>query len=52
MAKSDTPDQGTTPAKPTAASTSPNGEERWRIIEEYANSLREIVRAIRRKLTH
>jgi hypothetical protein len=52
MGKSDTPDHGTTPAKPTAASTLPNREERWRIIEEYANSLREIIGAIRRKLTH
>ena len=55
MRKSDTPDQGTTPAKQTAASTPPNGEDRRRIIEEYANPLREFreaIKAILRRLTH
>ena len=55
MAESDTLDQGTSPAKPTAASTPPDGVKRTRIIEEYANPLREFraaIKAILRRLTH
>ena len=56
MGKSDTPDNGKpAPVKPTAASTLPNGEQRKRIIEEYAEALRtfrETLKAIWRKHTH
>jgi hypothetical protein len=56
MGKSDTPDNGKSPpAKPSAESTPPNGEQRKRIIEEYANPLREFrdaIKAILRRLTH
>jgi hypothetical protein len=46
---------GTAPVKPTAASTLPNGEQRKRIIEEYAKPLREFrdaIKAILHRLTH
>ena len=56
MGKSDPPDNGkSAPVKPTAASTPPNGEERRRVIEEYANPLRQFrdaIKAILRRLTH
>lgn len=56
MGKSDTPDNSKyPPVKPTAASTPPNGDERRRVIEEYARPLREFreaIKAILRRLTH
>jgi hypothetical protein len=56
MGKSNTPDNGKSPpAKPSAESTPPNGEQRKRIIEEYANPLREFrdaIKAIWRKHMH
>jgi hypothetical protein len=56
MGNFETPDDGkSAPVKPTAASTPPNGEERRRIIKEYADALREFrdaIRAIWRKHTH
>jgi hypothetical protein len=56
MGKSGTPDDGkSAPVKPTAESAPPNGDERRRIIEEYARPLREFreaIKAILRRLTH
>jgi hypothetical protein len=56
MGRSDTPDDGkSAPVKPTAESTPPTGEQRKRIVEEYADTLRQVreaIKAIWRKHTH
>jgi hypothetical protein len=53
MGNSDAPDNGkSAPAKPTAESTPPTGEQRKRIIEEYVYTLRQVREAIWRKHTH
>ena len=56
MGKSDTPNDGkSVPVKPTAESTPTHGEQRKRMMEEYADSLRKVretLKAIWRKHTH